>query len=230
MAAVPAEPAGRADHGFEDVPPQPDRRDRGPRLLDSRSPADRRAGQAGQRSADRRCCSSRPTAYRGGAAQPTFWYWFRDEPTSPVTVQIMDAAGAVVYNQTRPARHRHRTAAAAGLRRHGRTRARWRTRRWPRRRRRARGRSDGWRRWTRPRRLRGRRRPGHQRAQGLELRDVEPAAAVAVHGAAAHRDVGRRRRTDEGRDGRLHRQGQHGHAGRRRRPSGSIRIRASRRR
>jgi hypothetical protein len=43
----------------------------------------------------------KPTdGYRGGAAQPTFWYWLRDEPTSPVTVQIMDSAGAVIYNQT----------------------------------------------------------------------------------------------------------------------------------
>jgi photosystem II stability/assembly factor-like uncharacterized protein len=36
----------------------------------------------------------------GGGALPTFWYWLRDEPTSPVQVQVMDAAGTVVYNQS----------------------------------------------------------------------------------------------------------------------------------
>ena len=36
----------------------------------------------------------------GGATPPTFYYWLRDEPTSPVTVQVMDSAGAVVYNAT----------------------------------------------------------------------------------------------------------------------------------
>ena len=36
----------------------------------------------------------------GGGAAPTFYYWFKDEPTSPVTLQVMDAAGAVVYTTT----------------------------------------------------------------------------------------------------------------------------------
>jgi hypothetical protein len=39
----------------------------------------------------------------GGAVvipPPTFRYWFKDEPTSPVTVQVMDPSGAVVYTAT----------------------------------------------------------------------------------------------------------------------------------
>jgi hypothetical protein len=38
----------------------------------------------------------------GGAAipPPTFTYWFKDEPTSPVTLQVMDSAGTVVYTAT----------------------------------------------------------------------------------------------------------------------------------
>jgi len=36
----------------------------------------------------------------GGVPAPTFHYWFRDEPTSPVTLQVTDAAGAVVYTAT----------------------------------------------------------------------------------------------------------------------------------
>lgn len=31
---------------------------------------------------------------------PTFFYWFRDEPTAPVTIEIKDAAGAVVATRT----------------------------------------------------------------------------------------------------------------------------------
>ncbi len=38
----------------------------------------------------------------GGATipPPTFNYWFKDEPTAPVTLQVMDPAGAVVYTAT----------------------------------------------------------------------------------------------------------------------------------
>jgi photosystem II stability/assembly factor-like uncharacterized protein len=36
----------------------------------------------------------------GAIPPPTFNYWFKDEPTSPVTLQVMDAAGTVVYTAT----------------------------------------------------------------------------------------------------------------------------------
>jgi photosystem II stability/assembly factor-like uncharacterized protein len=36
-------------------------------------------------------------AYRGGGRPPTFQYWFREEPTAPVTVEVMDAGGKVIF-------------------------------------------------------------------------------------------------------------------------------------
>jgi len=38
----------------------------------------------------------------GGAAAPTpsFYYWFKDAPTAPVTLQILDPAGTVIYTAT----------------------------------------------------------------------------------------------------------------------------------
>jgi len=37
-------------------------------------------------------------AYRAGGQVPTFYYWFKDAPTAPVTVDVMDPAGKVVLN------------------------------------------------------------------------------------------------------------------------------------
>jgi photosystem II stability/assembly factor-like uncharacterized protein len=34
------------------------------------------------------------------AAPPTFYYWFKDEPTAPVTVEVRDSANAVVWTST----------------------------------------------------------------------------------------------------------------------------------
>ena len=39
-------------------------------------------------------------AYRQGGSLPTFYYWLKDEPTAPVTVEITDAAGDVVFSGT----------------------------------------------------------------------------------------------------------------------------------
>ena len=39
-------------------------------------------------------------AARAIAPPPTFNYWFKDEPTAPVTVEVTDAAGTVVYTAT----------------------------------------------------------------------------------------------------------------------------------
>lgn len=38
--------------------------------------------------------------YRQGGPFPTFWYWLKEQPTSPVTLEIMDATGAVVSKAT----------------------------------------------------------------------------------------------------------------------------------
>ena len=141
----------------------------------------------------------------------TFYYWFADEPTSPVTVQIMDAAGAVVYNQTGQPGTGTGTAAAV-----------WPTPPWPRPSRLAAAAVDAARGGapavdpTGGGGGRGRGGfgggggPAVSAHKGLNSATWNPQTAVAVHGAAAHRDVGRRRRTDEGGARRLHRQGQHG--------------------
>ena len=39
-------------------------------------------------------------AYRQGGPLPTFYYWFKDQPSAPVTVEVKDAAGAVLYTTT----------------------------------------------------------------------------------------------------------------------------------
>jgi photosystem II stability/assembly factor-like uncharacterized protein len=39
-------------------------------------------------------------AYRQGGPLPTFYYWMKDQPTQPVTLQVMDSTGAVVYTGT----------------------------------------------------------------------------------------------------------------------------------
>ena len=39
-------------------------------------------------------------AYRQGGSLPTFYYWLKDQPTSPVTVEVMDATGASVFSGT----------------------------------------------------------------------------------------------------------------------------------
>jgi len=43
----------------------------------------------------------KPTdAYRQGGPLPTFYYWLKDPPTAPVTIEVRDASGAVVYTAT----------------------------------------------------------------------------------------------------------------------------------
>jgi hypothetical protein len=39
-------------------------------------------------------------AYRLGGTQPTFYYWFKDAPTSPVTITVTDTAGTTVFTAT----------------------------------------------------------------------------------------------------------------------------------
>jgi len=39
-------------------------------------------------------------AYRQGGPPPTFYYWFKDQPAAPVTLEVKDAAGKVVYTAT----------------------------------------------------------------------------------------------------------------------------------
>ncbi|HTM24806.1 MAG TPA: hypothetical protein VL225_06415 [Vicinamibacterales bacterium] len=39
-------------------------------------------------------------AYRQGGPFPTFYYWLKDRPSAPVTVDVRDATGAVVYTAT----------------------------------------------------------------------------------------------------------------------------------
>jgi len=39
-------------------------------------------------------------AFRTGGQPPIFYYWFRDQPTAPVTVEVSDAAGKVVFTIT----------------------------------------------------------------------------------------------------------------------------------
>jgi photosystem II stability/assembly factor-like uncharacterized protein len=39
-------------------------------------------------------------AYRQGGPLPTFYYWFKDAPAAPVTVEVKDAKGTVVYTTT----------------------------------------------------------------------------------------------------------------------------------
>src|SRR5439155_10923747 len=38
--------------------------------------------------------------YRQGGPLPTFYYWLRDQPASPVTVEVIDSTGAVVFSGT----------------------------------------------------------------------------------------------------------------------------------
>src|SRR6185503_7751741 len=38
--------------------------------------------------------------YRAGAQAPTFHYWFRDTPTAPVTIEVTNAQGKVMYTTT----------------------------------------------------------------------------------------------------------------------------------
>jgi len=39
-------------------------------------------------------------AYRSGGQSPTFYYWFRDAPTAPVTIEVTNAQGRVMYTTT----------------------------------------------------------------------------------------------------------------------------------
>jgi hypothetical protein len=39
-------------------------------------------------------------AYRQGGPPPTFYYWFKDKPAAPVTVEVRDAKGTVVFATT----------------------------------------------------------------------------------------------------------------------------------
>lgn len=38
--------------------------------------------------------------YRAGAQVPTFYYWFKDAPTAPVSIEVTNSAGRVVYTTT----------------------------------------------------------------------------------------------------------------------------------
>jgi hypothetical protein len=38
--------------------------------------------------------------YRQGGPLPTFYYWLRDQPAAPITLEVMDSTGAVVYTGT----------------------------------------------------------------------------------------------------------------------------------
>ena len=191
--------------------------------------------------------------YRGGgrgggaAPLPTFDYWFKDAPASPVTVEIRDAGGNVVYTATgqpgtgaAPKPPSVRAGAGGGRRCGRRRRSRWSWRRdAPAARRRCeRGRSASRRRrtsarWRRARSWRvWRRRCGRtERASGAQHGDVESAARAALHGASEARHVGRRRRAGpEGRARHVYREAHRWDRGRRRRRSTSAPIRASSRR
>jgi hypothetical protein len=39
-------------------------------------------------------------AYRQGGPVPTFYYWFKEQPTAPVTLEVKDSAGKIVYTAT----------------------------------------------------------------------------------------------------------------------------------
>ncbi len=39
-------------------------------------------------------------AYRQGGPLPTFYYWFKDQPSAPVTLEVRDRMGKVVYTST----------------------------------------------------------------------------------------------------------------------------------
>ena len=39
-------------------------------------------------------------AYRQGGPLPTFYYWFKEAPAAPVTLEVKDASGKVVYTST----------------------------------------------------------------------------------------------------------------------------------
>ena len=39
-------------------------------------------------------------AYRSGGQSPTFYYWFREAPTAPVTLEVTNAQGRVMYTTT----------------------------------------------------------------------------------------------------------------------------------
>jgi photosystem II stability/assembly factor-like uncharacterized protein len=39
-------------------------------------------------------------AYRQGGTQPTFYYWLKDKPAAPVTLDVKDSSGKVVYTAT----------------------------------------------------------------------------------------------------------------------------------
>ena len=118
-----------ADHGPEGLSQEPDRRDRRAIVLGPRRAAGRAAAQGGARARRRRRSSSRPTrtARAGRCRRSTTGS--RMQPTAPVTLEVKDATGEVVYTTTaqpaagrrrrRPPRFRQRqpparAAAAAG--------------------------------------------------------------------------------------------------------------------
>jgi hypothetical protein len=190
--ALPAEPAGDADHGLEGVPEEPDRRDRGRVVLDRRRAAGRAAAEGGLEIDRARCCTSRRTRI-GRGPLPTFYYWFKEQPAAPVTLEVKDAAGKVVYTATaqpapvRRSRRRRRFRPAPARRRGAAAAAAVAARRWG-------GGGGGFAASAAARSASARRR--------AEPGDVESAARIAVHDPAAHRHVGRRRRTRRRTEGR----------------------------
>jgi hypothetical protein len=55
------------------------------------------------------------TAYRAGGPQPTFFYWLRERPSAPVTIEVRDAQGEVRWSfSARPGAQSPPEAVAAG--------------------------------------------------------------------------------------------------------------------
>ena len=106
--------ADHAGDGLARVSRQPDRHDTGARILRAREPRDpaddpsrHPTGERDSVQAGRRLSHRRPVA-------PKFDYWFKDAPTSPVTVTVSDAKGNVVFTVTTQPGARRRRGCAGG--------------------------------------------------------------------------------------------------------------------
>ena len=200
-------------------PQEPDRRDRRPLVLDARRAAGGGAAQGRARLDGGDAVQAGRRVSPGRTAADVLLLASRMQPTAPVTVEVKDAKGAVVYTDDGAAVRG--TAAGSGrdpARGAGRRRARW-TRRW--------------RRWRRARRIRRRwRRRARERASGTEPGDVERDGSTrrsrcrraSSCGAAAADEAAARRRRRASIPSRCLQA-----RGRRRRPSVSTAIRDCRR-
>ena len=122
-------------------------------------------------------------AYRQGGTLPTFYYWFREAPTAPVTVEVTDLKGTVLFTTTAQPGAAAAAAAPCGAAGGGR----------------GGGGVAGEDAVAAPA-------PDlaapAARVGRHESRDVdERALPVALHRSAGHRDVGRRRRSRAGSEG-----------------------------